>query len=156
VIVLAADSTGRLGPLARTVLRLGAVLSTLLRKPATALLVTSAAEVAQRRTLGSIARWHLGEVLILRCATECENDLIRGRFLSSVWPATRCLALGEPWFEEVILEKASGTADIVACRSTGLELAEDGYVLLETTRAEGRIKARRLFRPADSATAWLT
>jgi hypothetical protein len=119
------------------------------------LLVASGREAAQRRALGSIARWHSGEILILQCAADCESDLIRGRFLASAWPGTKCLAIGEPWFEEVILEKATGPTDLVACRITGLELAEDGQLLLETVRAEGRLKARRLFRPTDSTTAWL-
>jgi alkylation response protein AidB-like acyl-CoA dehydrogenase/flavin-dependent dehydrogenase/electron transfer flavoprotein alpha subunit/ferredoxin-like protein FixX len=155
VLILAADSTGRLGALARSVLRLGALFSTLRNRPATVLLVTPAAEQAQRRALGLIARWHFGDILILHCAPDCESDLIRGRFLASVLPRMSGMAIGEPWFEEVILDKATDPADIAVCRLTGLDIAEDGRVLLETARAEGRLKTRRLFLAADSGTAWL-
>jgi alkylation response protein AidB-like acyl-CoA dehydrogenase/flavin-dependent dehydrogenase/ferredoxin-like protein FixX len=156
VLVLAADSTGRLGPLARSTLRLGALFCTLLKRPATALLLTPAKEAAQRRAAGLIARWHVGEILIVQCPMDCDSDLIRARFLASVWPRTKGITIGEPWLEEVILEKAVGPADMVACRLTGLELVEDAQILLETVRSEGRLKARRLFTPTDSATAWLS
>src|SRR5262249_39018974 len=95
------------------------------------------------------------EVSILHCSPDCESDMIRGRFLASVWPGTSGLTIGEPWFEEAILE-TPGPVDIAACRVTGVEVAENGRVFLETTRAEGRLKGRRFFHRAEGRPPCLT
>jgi len=140
VAIVAADADGRLGHGATAVLH---AIAGLAPDAAIALVLTSEEESAQRQAVGQVRAQFGGRVVLLSASTA--SDAGRGHLLRESWPpdARPRWVIGEAWTEAALASLAFAAHQpetVVALRVRRLAV-EEGRLLLETDRAQGRLRA---------------
>jgi hypothetical protein len=85
---------------------------------------------------------------------------VRSRLLIACWPELNAIprtVVGEPWTESALaaLSQRSGRPGDVAFRIRRLAL-EQGCLGAEASRADGKLRERRIIRGEPGATCWIT
>jgi alkylation response protein AidB-like acyl-CoA dehydrogenase/electron transfer flavoprotein alpha subunit/flavin-dependent dehydrogenase/ferredoxin-like protein FixX len=157
--VLAAETNGRLAKAAETAVRAVQFLATSLPALPKVLLLVPGEEDDQRRALAQLFHLFTGDVLVVPTAPNAPDE-VKSRLLTEYWPefgvAPRAV-VGEPWTEGafacVVAAKHKGS--IFASRIRRLDWAR-GDLVLETTRAGGKLSMRDSLDLDRDATCWLT
>jgi electron transfer flavoprotein-quinone oxidoreductase len=124
------------------------------------LLVVPPDEEAQRQALAQLRPWYQGDVLLLPLAGAETPDEVRCRLLAEGLSQVEKLPLavvGEPWTEPAFarLGTRPGRADGVVSRIHSLA-CDRGELLLETSRARGKLRIRQGRTLAAGHTCWLS
>ncbi len=158
--VLAADGEGRLAASAANLLRAARVVA---RADATELVVLLAVppdEALERRAAGQVLDLFAGRVLLLRAGEGESSPEVRARLLRESWAGLQghpVAVLGESWAEAALAglgasaERTGGVAVRVRRLAT-----EDGQIVLETGRAQGKLRARQVLALGHGTTWWVT
>jgi hypothetical protein len=167
VAVLAADVSGKLDASASLAVRAVQSFAQVERLARAALLLAPPEEAAQREAIGQIHRFFTGDiVLLVTPKADTAAAAMRGRLLRECWPgagdAPR-VVVGEPWAEGAFaglanLAKTDPSApagDVLALRVRRLAQEGDHHVL-ETVRAQGKLRASERLALDPSETYWIT
>jgi electron transfer flavoprotein-quinone oxidoreductase len=162
LVVVAADAGGRLGPTARQAVQAATFMARTEEGPATTcvVLVAPGDEGPQRLALGELFTFFGGEVVLVPLAHAGLSGEERAGPLAEVLGGLsfRPLAVvGEPWTEPAFARLAlgAGRRDGVVSRVHALGREED-WLVLETTRSRGKLRARQKRLLDLGQTTWIT
>ncbi len=160
--VLAVDAAGRVrGTAERTVqaARLAARAEEERAGVVVALLVP-ADETVQRQAVAQLRAWYAGDVVLVALpGTEVQDEII-GRLLAEcldTLPALPPVLVGEPWTESAFTQLGgrAGRPGGIVSRVRALDPGE-GRLVLETSRARGKLRLRQTRVPRAGQTLWIS
>jgi electron transfer flavoprotein-quinone oxidoreductase len=160
--VLASDDAGRLGPAARLVVQAAEFVARTEEEPAVlcVTLIVPAEETAQRQALGELFGFYRGGVALVPLPSASASEEVRARLLAEALGGLAALPLavvGEPWTEPAFARSAvrAGRRDGVVSRVHALGREED-WLVLETARLRGKLRARQKRLLDAGQTTWIT
>jgi electron transfer flavoprotein-quinone oxidoreductase len=162
VAIVAADADGRLSASASAVVHASHQLSPAAGLEPAILLLVPADEPAQRRAVARLRDWSSAALVLLHLGDEAAGASVelRSRLLADAWRAANLqprLLLAEPWAESAVArlaERAGGPME-VALRVRQVEVGDDRLVL-ETSRAGGKLRARQTLPLPLENPCWLS
>lgn len=158
--VIAADIGGQLLPGATDVLRAARAVARADAAELTVLLAVAPDPEVERRAISQVHDSFSGRLLLLSASGVEASGEMRSRVLRECWSALAAqplAVLGEAWAEAAFAAlgaRADGTHH-VAVRVRRLAL-EEGHIILDTTRAQGKLRARQTMHLHAGATWWLS
>jgi alkylation response protein AidB-like acyl-CoA dehydrogenase/flavin-dependent dehydrogenase/electron transfer flavoprotein alpha subunit/ferredoxin-like protein FixX len=159
VVVLCADSEGRLQPTAEPALRAAHLLADYEKAPLSVLLLASSSEETQRRALSQVLQWTSSPVILLAAGGEDYPPELNSLLVREAWTSlaiTPRAVVGEPWTEEAFAALSRrGQAKGVAALRTRHVLLEEHGIALESSQARGKLVVRQLPTEAPDLTYWI-
>jgi electron transfer flavoprotein-quinone oxidoreductase len=160
VLALLATDAGHLRPSAEPVVRAGQLAA--LAGQGAAVVVCLAVpnqEDLQRQALGQLFSWYQGDVVLISLDKAETLDEVKSRLVAECLARleTNPLAVvGEPWAETALtrLRNHPGGADPFVARVLALD-RDDENLVLETSRARGRLRVRQTRVLQPGRTCWV-
>jgi electron transfer flavoprotein-quinone oxidoreductase len=159
--VVATDGTGQLRPTAELTLRAARLVARVEEEavPVTAVVVPPD-EALQRQAVAQLRAWDAGDVVLLPLERAAASDEVRSRLLAEAlaglddWPPA---VVGEPWTEQAFARLGSraerGGGVVARAHRLG---GEEGRLLVETSRARGKLRLRHTRTLAPGRTCWIS
>ncbi|HMC87995.1 MAG TPA: acyl-CoA dehydrogenase family protein, partial [Gemmataceae bacterium] len=158
--VVAADDKGRLSPTAAPVLGAARRVASSEAAAPVVLLVVADSEETQRRALAGVFELFPANVVLLAHAHKEMPDFNRSRMLVEGLAASASkprVVLGELWTEDAFasLSRTGGRAQPATLRVRKVSV-EEGQVVVETSRAHGKLRRRQVLSLGSKDTFWLS
>ena len=157
--LLAADGEGRLAPGAVSVLRAARLVARTDATELTVLLLVPEDETLARLAAGQVLDLSPSRIILLASRDAAGSAEVQARLLRECWPqlaARPHAVVGEVWTETAFtaLSAAADRPSSLTVRVRRVAV-EEGNLVLETARAQGKLRARQVMNVGPGITWWL-